>query len=120
MSTTQLTDYFNFITPGDIRLKGSRIGIETILFEYIERGRTPEEIAQTYTSLTLEQIYATILYYLQNKETISEYMTNWTEHGYRMREKQRLNPPPVSEKLQQLRAERKAKKQVNESEISVR
>ncbi len=120
MSTTQLTDYFNFLTPGDIRLKNSRIGIETILYEYIDRGRTPEEIAQTYTSLTLEQVYATILYYLQNKNTISEYMKNWIEHGHTMREEQRLSPPPVSEKLQQLRAERKAKKQVNESEISNR
>ncbi|MBD0346353.1 MAG: DUF433 domain-containing protein [Coleofasciculus sp. Co-bin14] len=114
----QLTDYFNFLTPGDIRLKGSRIGIETILYEYIDRGHSPEEIAQTYPSLTLEQVYATILYYLQNQETISEYMRNWIEHGHRMREEQRRNPPPVSEKLRQLRAKRKAMKQTNESQIS--
>jgi uncharacterized protein (DUF433 family) len=86
MSAKQLTDYFNFLSPGDIRLKGSRIGIETILYEYIDRSRTPEEISQTYTTLTLEQVYATILYYLQNKETISDYMKNWIEHGHTMRE----------------------------------
>ncbi|OCR02421.1 hypothetical protein BCD67_14335 [Oscillatoriales cyanobacterium USR001] len=108
MSTEQLTDYFNFLTPDDIRLKGTRIGIETILYEYIDRGRTPEEIAQTYPSLTLEQVYATILYYLQNKETISNYIKNWIEHGHKMREQQRLNPPPVSEKLRQLRADRQS------------
>jgi uncharacterized protein (DUF433 family) len=118
MSTQQLTDYFNFLAPGDIRLKGSRIGIETILYEYNERGRSPEEIAQTYPSLTLEQVYATILYYLQNRKTISEYMKNWIEHGHRMREQQRLNPPPVSEKLRQLRVVRKAMKQANESQLS--
>ena len=38
----KLTDYFNFFTSGDIRLKGTRIGVETILYEYIDRGRTPE------------------------------------------------------------------------------
>ncbi len=48
MSTAQITDYFNFLTPGDIRLKGSRIGIETILYEYMDLGRTPEEIAQIH------------------------------------------------------------------------
>jgi uncharacterized protein (DUF433 family) len=117
MRTTQITDYFNFLTPSDIRLKESRIGIETILYEYIDRGHTPEEIAQTYTSLTLEQVYATILYYLQNKETISDYMKNWIEHGHRMREQQRLNPLPVSQKLRQLRAERKAKKPANGTEL---
>ena len=118
MSTTQLTDYFNFLTQGDIRLKGTRIGIETILYDYLDRSQTPEEIAQTYTSLTLEQVYATILYYLQNQEAIGQYMSNWIEHGHRMREQQRLNPPPVSEKLRQLRVERKARQQDNESSIS--
>lgn len=108
MSIAQLTDYFNFLTPDDIRLKGTRIGIETILYEYIDRGHSPEEIAQTYPSLTLEQVYATILYYLQNKKTISNYLKNWIEHGHRMREQQRLNPPPVSEKLRQLRSARQA------------
>jgi len=40
--TMQLEDYFNILTPNDIRIKGSRIGIETILYEYIYRARTPE------------------------------------------------------------------------------
>ena len=108
MSTALLTDYFNFLAPDDIRLKGTRIGIETILYEYLDRGLTPEEIAQTYPSLTLEQVYATIIYYLQNPKTIGNYIKNWIEHGHRMREQQRLNPPPVSEKLRQLRAARQA------------
>ena len=111
MSTSPIENYFNFLAPDDIRLKNTRIGIETILSEYIDRGSTPEQIAQTYTSLTLEQVYATILYYLQNRESISYYLQNWREHGNKIREQQRLNPPPVSLKLKQLRRERsKAKK----------
>ena len=101
-----IAEYFNFLSPGDIRLKNSRIGIETILYEYIDCGRSPEEISQIYQSISLEQVYATILYYLQNKEIVSNYMKTWIEHGYKMREQQRLNPPPVSEKLRQLRKER--------------
>ena len=66
---------------------------------------------EIYQTISLEQIYATILYYLQNKESVSDYMKNWIEHGHKMREQQRLNPPPVSEKLRQLRIERQAKKQ---------
>ena len=41
----QLEDYFNFLADDDIRLKGTRIGIETVLFDYLFRARTPEEIA---------------------------------------------------------------------------
>ena len=44
----QLEDYFDFQAENDIRLKGTRIGIETILYDYIYRARTPEEIANTY------------------------------------------------------------------------
>jgi len=38
-------------------------------------------------------------------------MKNWIEHGHRMREEQRLNPPPVSDKLRQLRTERQVRKE---------
>lgn len=110
MTTQNLTDYFNFFNPTDIRLKDTRIGIETILYEYIDCNRSPEEIAQIYSSLTLEQVYATILYYLQNQKQVSEYLKKWLEHGHLMREKQRLNPPPISDKLRQLKQERKAVK----------
>jgi len=44
------------------RLKGHRIGIETILPDYLD-GLTLEEIALRYSTLTLEEIYATITYY---------------------------------------------------------
>ena len=116
----QLEDYFNFLAPDDIRIKGTRVGIETILYDFIHKCRTPEEIAQTYPSLTLEQVYATILYYLHNKEAVSKYIADWLEHGDRMREEQRRNPPPVVVKLMKLKAERAAmnKNKANESQIS--
>ncbi|MBW4503165.1 MAG: DUF433 domain-containing protein [Scytonema hyalinum WJT4-NPBG1] len=114
----QLEDYFDFQRPDDIRLKGTRVGIETILYDFIHRCRTPEEIAQSYPSVTLEQIYATILYYLHNKEAVSAYMADWLEHSHRMREEQRRNPPPVVVKLMKLKAEREAMKKTHGSEIS--
>jgi uncharacterized protein (DUF433 family) len=104
----QLEDYFNFLAPDDIRLKGSRIGIETILYEYIYRSRTPEEIAQTYTSLSLEQVYATILYYLQNKENVSQYIADWLEWGHQQRKAQALNPPPGIVRLRKIKEEKAA------------
>ncbi len=32
----QLEDYFTFLRPDDIRVKGSRVGIEHILDEYFD------------------------------------------------------------------------------------
>jgi hypothetical protein len=31
----ELESYFDFLAPDDIRIKGTRIGIETVLYEYI-------------------------------------------------------------------------------------
>jgi uncharacterized protein (DUF433 family) len=75
-----LEDYFDFLADDDIRIKDTRVGIETVLDDYIHRGQSPEAIAQTYPSLTLEQVYATILYYLHNKEALSKYLENWMEY----------------------------------------
>jgi hypothetical protein len=38
--------YFDFLAADDICIKGHRIGIETVLYEYLYRERTAEEIQQ--------------------------------------------------------------------------
>ena len=107
----QLEDYFDFLAPNDIRLKGHRIGLESVLYEYIYNEQTPEEIAVRFPTLTLEQVYAAILYYLHNKEQIDQYMGDWLEHGRRMREEQARNPTPAMLKLRRIRSEREATQQ---------
>jgi uncharacterized protein (DUF433 family) len=101
----QVEDYFDFIAPDDIRIKGSRIGIESVLYEYIHREQTAEAIAARFPTLTLEQVYATILYYIQNRESVEAYIADWLEYGRRMRAEQDRNPPPVVVRLRALKAE---------------
>jgi uncharacterized protein (DUF433 family) len=102
----QLEDYFDFWAPDDIRVKGTRVGVETILYEYIHRCQTPEAIAQKYPSVTLEQVYATILYYLHNKEAMSAYVSDWLEWGFQQRQAQEGHPPPFVARLRQMKTER--------------
>ena len=101
----QLEDYFDFLAPNDIRIKGSRIGIESVLYAYIHNAKTPEAINAQFWSIDLEQVYATILYYLHNKEAVHQYVADWLEFGERMRAEQEKNPPPGILKLRQLVAE---------------
>jgi uncharacterized protein (DUF433 family) len=114
----QLENYFDFLAPDDIRIKGHRIGIESVLYEYIHRAQTPEEIAERFPTLTLDQIYATILYYLRNKPKIDAYLAAWLEHGERMRAEQARNPTPAMLRLRQLRAERIAAERKSEYKTS--
>jgi uncharacterized protein (DUF433 family) len=102
-----LSSYFDFLAPNDIRIKGHRIGIESILYEYIHNERSAEQINQEFPTLTLEQIYATILYYLHSKDRIDQYLTEWLEFGERMRAEQAKNPTPFMLKVRKLRAERR-------------
>ena len=50
-----LEDNFMFLAENDIRLKGTRVGIETILYEYIYNSKMPIVIADHYYTPTLEQ-----------------------------------------------------------------
>lgn len=114
----QLEDYFDFLAPDDIRVKGTRVGIESILYEYIFRARTPEEIVKHFYTINLEQVYATILYYLHNKEEVSKYIADWLEWGHKMREEQKRNPPPVVQRLMKIKAAKEAMKRENHAPIS--
>ena len=70
----QLEDYFAFLAPDDIRVKGTRIGIETILTDYLELGLFAEQIATRYPSLSVEQVYATLTYYWRNRAQVDTYL----------------------------------------------
>jgi uncharacterized protein (DUF433 family) len=98
----QLEDYFDFQGEDDIRIKGHRIGIESILYEYIHRKQTPEQIQKRFPSISVEQIHATILYYLQNKARITEYITDWLKWNRKMEEEQDKNPPPVVVRIRKI------------------
>lgn len=102
-----LESYFDFCAPDDIRVRGTRLGIETILYDYLHRGQTPEAIAARYRSLSLEQVYATITYYLQHREALHTYLEAWLAHGRDMRAAQETQPlPPVLARLRSRQAQR--------------
>ena len=101
-----IEEYFDFFASDDIRVKGTRVGIESILYEYIYRQRSSEEILKHFSTLTLAQIYATILYYLTNKEAVNKYIADWLEWSHQQRKAQELNPHPASIRLQKIKMER--------------
>ncbi len=100
-----LHEYFDFLAADDIRIKGHRIGIETVLFEYLHRERTAEEIQALYPTLSLAQVYATILYYLQNSATVSQSLEDWLAWSHQQRKQQAANPHPAAARLRQMKAD---------------
>ena len=104
-----LENNFTFLAENDIRVKGTRVGIETILYEYIHNNKLPEVIADRYYySLTVEQVYATILYYLQNQEKVGAYLDDYLKYCQTAREEYEKDPPPGVARLRELIAEKEA------------
>ena len=108
-----LEDNFMFLAENDIRLKGTRVGIETILYEYIHNSKTPVVIADHYYTPTLEQVYATILYYLQNQEEVGAYLDDYLKYCQTAREEYEKNLPPVVVRLRKLIAEKEANSDIS-------
>lgn len=99
----ELESYFDFLSPDDIRIKGTRVGIETVLDDYLN-GASPEEIATRYRTLTLDQIYATITYYLNSQKEVDKYLERWRAYAEAAWQEQQRNPPPVVRRLRELKA----------------
>jgi uncharacterized protein (DUF433 family) len=100
----ELDSYFVFLGEDDIRIKGTRVGIETVLEDYLD-GASPEEIAARYRGLSLEQIYATITYYLHNPQQLDAYLEAWRLYTEQSYEEHQRNPSKTILKLRKLRQE---------------
>ncbi|MGB3692182.1 MAG: DUF433 domain-containing protein [Spirulinaceae cyanobacterium] len=101
----KLEDYFDFLSPDDIRISGHRIGIDNVL-DYFLNGYNPNEIAAVYPDLSLEEIYATITYYLHNQKEINDYLVRlrrWKEQRY---QEWLANPDPLIQRLKKAREKR--------------
>lgn len=56
-----------------IRVAGTRVTLETVIDTFMT-GASPEEIAQDFPVLRLDDIYAVITYYLRHREEVDSYL----------------------------------------------
>ena len=54
-------------------LINSRVSLDSIVYAFL-RGSLAENIVQSFPTLTLEQVYGTIAFYLANQEIIDTYL----------------------------------------------
>ncbi|WP_129675862.1 DUF433 domain-containing protein [Candidatus Chloroploca sp. Khr17] len=103
-----LEAYFTILAPDDIRITRTRIGIESVLYEYVHRGQAAEAIAAHFPSLSLEHVDATILWYLRDQERLATYLATWLASSAAAQATQDRDPPPVVRKLRQRRTVQEA------------
>jgi uncharacterized protein (DUF433 family) len=87
---------------GTIRITGTRVSLDSVVHEY-DQGATPEEIAVSFPSLRIEDIYAAITYYLNHREQVEEYLRQQEEDAEAVRRRIE-SAPEYQRKMQDLRA----------------
>lgn len=93
-------EYIEFVSERAIRVKGTRIGIETIVRDY-QLGATPDEVILRYPTLSLLQVYAVLTYYLANQPMVEAYLERARQSQEKAWQEQQQRP---SEFVRSLRA----------------
>ncbi len=60
-------------SDGTVHVKSSRVTLDTLVGAF-RKGATAEQIQDSFPSLTLQQIYATIAYYLEHQPEVEGYL----------------------------------------------
>ena len=65
---------------GSIRVTGSRVPIDTLIYHF-KLGATAEEIGYKFASLRLADVYGVIYYYLAHTEQVEAYLLEQQAEG---------------------------------------
>ena len=91
----------------DYVLTGSRVSLASIVMAWRE-GLSPESIREDFPSLSLEQVYGAVAYYLANQGEIDSYIAALaTDFERRRSEQQALQPELITRLRSVLEAARR-------------
>ena len=72
------TAYVEKTTEGGWRIADSRISLDSVVCAYWE-GDSPEAIVEEFPTLTIEQVYGAIAFYLRNRQEIDDFLAKQDE-----------------------------------------
>lgn len=89
---------------GGYGITGSRVSLESLVVPFLE-GASPEALVDEFPTLSLEQVYGAITFYLAHRAEIDRYLKEterlWTE----ARKSQAPIPAALKKRLQRARRE---------------
>ena len=103
-----MSEYVTKLENGAYRITGTRISLDSVVYAY-NRGELPEQIVQSFSFLTLEQVHGAIAFYLSNREMIDEYLVQGEIEFERMSQEWRAKNPELHARFAKLREEMKQK-----------
>ena len=80
----------------------TRVSLDSVVYAFL-RGAAPENIAQSFPVLSLEEVYGVITFYLANQAEIDEMLTSSDREFEVLRKQMREANPSLYKKLEEAR-----------------
>jgi uncharacterized protein (DUF433 family) len=98
---TTLDSYFEFHGDGAIWIRGHRVGIDLLIADY-KTGKNPQQIAEEFDTIRLEDVYATSTYYLRHQRRLDAWMAAMDERFAQAEQESRNNLSPAAQRLREI------------------
>ena len=85
---------------GAYRITGSRVSLDSVVYDFLS-GLSPESIADNYDTLTLEQVYGAITYYLAHRTEVDLHLRRNRSKFDALRLQARATHPLLYQKLEE-------------------
>jgi uncharacterized protein (DUF433 family) len=88
-------------TESGYRITGSRVSLDSVVYDFLS-GLSPESIVENYDTLTLEQVYGAITYYLAHRDEVDAHLQRNGAKFDALRLQARAAHPLLYQKLEQV------------------
>ncbi len=86
-------------------ITGTRISLDSVVLSYLN-GESPENMAQNFPLLSLEQIYGAIAFYLSNRDIVDAYLEKSEDEFQQLQKSCREKNPLLYQKLKAAQAQK--------------
>jgi uncharacterized protein (DUF433 family) len=86
---------------GSLRVGKTKVSLDSVVYAF-QQGHSPETIHQQFPSLSLEEIYGAITYYLANREEVDQYLKRQEQLWDELRKQSVQIADPIVERLRSM------------------
>ena len=93
----------NYIDMSDntYRIKGTRVSLDSVVYDYLS-GLSPEAIADNFDTISLEQVYGAITFYLSHRDEVDRHLLRNRTKFDSLRKQARETNPLLYRKLEEM------------------
>ena len=97
------SEYASTTPEGGWRIADSRVSLDSVVCAYWE-GKSPEAIVDEFPSLSAEQVYGAIAFYLRNRGELDRYLAQQSERWRKLAQQSEAQQKPLLDRLRARRS----------------